>query len=118
MPPPGVGVTRHVPSAFGTPVSGALAPVSVRSVGSSDNSSPRKFAAPKRSVRKIATPGDLRMVTQLHADHEKQALAEAEALWQTMTAPVYGDPLFLEVEFIDFAIRFARRGIRWVKIAQ
>ena len=33
-------------------------------------------------------------------------------------APVYGDPLCLEEVFIDLEIRFAQRGLRWIKMAQ
>ena len=107
-----------MPNSFETSLSGALAPGSVHSVGSSDYSPPQKFAAPKRNTHKKVTPDDVRLVTQLNADHEKHALNDAEALWQTMTAPVYGDPTCLEEEFSELAIRFAKRGVRWVEIAQ
>ena len=35
-----------------------------------------------------------------------------------MKSPVYGDPVVLEEEFSELPIRFAKRGIRWIKLAQ
>ena len=35
-----------------------------------------------------------------------------------LKSPVYGDPVLIEEEFSELAIRFAKRGLRWVKMAQ
>ena len=57
-------------------------------------------------------------ISQLSLNEDRQALNDAEALWQMLKSPVYGDPMCIEGEFSELAIRFAKRGLRWIKMAQ
>ena len=121
MPPPGYILPDHLTDSRKQPVSGANASGSIYSVDSSevdqsaDSTHPRMK---KTRVRRVITPEEAQTISAMNITEERQALDDAESLWHMLKSPVYGDPVLIEEEFSELAIRFAKRGIRWVKMAQ
>ena len=72
----------------------------------------------RRDDAKDPPPDEVKNLSTQNADADKQALRGAESLRQMMCSPVYGDPLVMEEEFVDLTIRYAQRGLRWVKMAK
>ena len=111
MPPPGYHMST-LPADLNGGESGPQSPVNLGKLP--DEISPK--ATHKRKHKKIS-PDEVRSLSTRNADVGRQALLEAEALWQMPQAPVYADTFLLE-EFDDLSIRLAQRGFRWVKMAQ
>ena len=111
MPPPGFGAHKELGEFPDTPLSGVTSPGSVHSVDSSDRDPPHRLVFPKRKFKahKKVTPEEVRFISHLNAEQDTHALNDAEALWQMMVSPVYGDPVCLEEEFSELAIRFSKR---------
>ena len=117
MPPPGCNVPSD-DSHFPTISPGVSAPGSDHSgesCGQNSGFSPLK--RPKKTHRELSPEG-VRFISNLNDEQGTQERNDAEALWQMMIAPVYGDPICLEEEFSELAVRYAKRGERWIKMAQ
>ena len=72
---------------------------------------------PLRKRKKNLRPDDVKKALAASAMADRNALTDAEALWQMFLNPVYGDPTCPEEDFSDLAVRFARRGLRWIRMA-
>ena len=121
MPHPGFIVPDYSGALLKQPVSGANASGSIQSIESSAHEPSDGPAFPhkkKLRIRHVITPEVARNISQMSVNEESHALNDAEALWQMMKSPVYGDPVCIEGEFSEPAIRFAKRGVRWIKMAQ
>ena len=102
-------------------ISGAKASGSIYSIESSEADPSAESDNPSKKkprFRQVITPEDAFNITQISATEDRQALNDAEALWQMLNSPVYGDPICIEGEFSEIAIRYAKRGLRWIKMAQ
>ena len=113
MPPPGFLLPDRKIFNAEESLSGVVAPGWPDLLGSKVSS----LALHKKKHKKIS-PGEVQSIAMSNAELDTQALNGAEALWQTTISPVYGDPLCLEDGFTDISIRFAQRGIRWIKMAR
>ena len=108
MPHPGFNVPiddSHFPtisSVVAAPWSGH----SGESCGRNSGFPPLKHS--EKTHKKLST-GEVRFISNLNAEQGTQTLNDAEALWQMMIAPVYGDPICLEEEFSELAGRYAKR---------
>ena len=121
IPPPGFIVPEHLDDLINQPVSGANASGSIRIIDSSDSDPSADSANPRKKkprFRPLITPGEAQNISQMSVTEDRQALGDAESLWQMLKSPVYGDPISIEGEFSELAILFAKRGLRWVKMAQ
>ena len=116
MQPPGFVLPKRKQHASGAKASGSIHSIESSDADpSTDSGNPAKK---KPRITQVITPEEAINISQISATEDRQALNDAEALWQMPKSPVYGDPICIEGEFIELAIRFAKRGLRWIKMAQ
>ena len=71
-----------------------------------------------RKRKKNLRTQDVQKAMAASALSDRNALNDAEALRRMFMNPVYGDPTNPEEEdFSDLAVRFAQRGLRWIRLA-
>ena len=102
-------------------ISGEKASGSTHSIESSESDHSAESGNPSKKkprIRHVITPEDAVDITQISDTEDRQALNDAEALWQMLNSPVYGDPICIDGEFSEIATRYAKRGLRWIKMAQ
>ena len=100
---------------FNVSESGADAP-GMSQEGNASDSDAKSFEIPKRNQKEIP-PVEAKQTASEIATRDQNSPGDAEFVWKMMYFPVCADAIRIE-ELSDLAIRFARRGLRWVQMAR